>query len=391
MKVMSIAGARPNFVKLAAIANAIGKYNFLLNTGEKQVSQPSKIDHIIVHTGQHYDTKMSQVFFDELDIPRPNINLEVGSASHASQTAQIMIKFESVLMREKPDVLLVVGDVNSTIACTLVASKIQYTAQASVRRPLLVHVEAGLRSFDRRMPEEINRILTDNLCDLLFVTEDSGIENLKNEGIDEKKIHFVGNIMIDTLLRFLPKADQSRIKEKLNINSKYILSTLHRPSNVDSFNTLEPLIKCLLEISRHKTLVFPLHPRTKNILKYTELYNELHENSNIILTEPLGYLDFLNLLKGSELVITDSGGIQEETTFLGIPCITLRDNTERPVTVRDGSNYLVGTNPEKILEAVRIIFSGQGKQVKRPKYWDGLAGDRIIKAIVERVQKGDNE
>ena len=378
MKLMSIAGARPNFMKIASIANAILKHNSKVRS---QSSQTEAIRHIIVHTGQHYDQKMSQSFFDQLGIPEPDINLGVGSGSHACQTADIMKAFEKVLLKELPDILLVVGDVNSTIACSLVAAKIEYPEEHENKRPLIIHVEAGLRSFDREMPEEINRILTDSLSDLLFITEQSGINNLTKEGISTDKIVFSGNVMIDTLQRHLRQAEQSEIKQTLAIDYPYGLITLHRPSNVDSAETLEPLIDTLINISRRKRLIFAIHPRTLNNLNQFNLFSKLEKCKEILLTEPLSYLDFLNLTKDADLVITDSGGIQEETTYLNVPCVTLRENTERPVTVEIGSNYLIGTDPGKILSIVDLILSGRGKTATTPELWDGHAGERIIGSL----------
>ena len=380
MKLLSIAGARPNFMKLASIANAVRISNNVKS------SALNKIEHVIVHTGQHYDEKMSQKFFDELNIPKPDVNLEVGSMSHAQQTAEIMKRFESVLLKEMPDFLLVVGDVNSTIACALVASKIIYSESCKVRRPLIIHVESGLRSFDRTMPEEINRILTDSLSDLLFVTEPQAIDNLKSEGINPEKIHFVGNVMIDTLCQHIDLAGKINKKGELDVKGAYGLVTLHRPSNVDKAETLKPIIECLKTVSEKLPLVFPLHPRTRNNLQRFELLDEIEKNDKIIITNPLGYLDFLSLVKDSKLALTDSGGIQEETTVLNIPCVTLRENTERPVTVTEGSNYLIGTNPEKILETVWQILDGKGKVSNIPKFWDGKAGNRIVSCILEEYR-----
>ncbi len=379
MKLLSVAGARPNFMKLASIVNAVEKYNRQPN------KPPNPISHIIVHTGQHYDTKMSHSFFEVLGIPKPDINLEVGSGSHAVQTAEIMKRFEPILLKEQPDILLVVGDVNSTIACTLVASKIEYPTGAACRRPIIVHVEAGLRSFDRDMPEEINRILTDALSDLLFVTEQSAIENLTKEGVAAEKIHFVGNVMIDTLKQHLEKAVASKIKRQLDISIPYGLVTLHRPSNVDKKETLRLLIDCLHRIAEQRHLVFPVHPRTKNSLEEFGLWHGLRENIAITLAEPLGYLDFLNLIKDASIVITDSGGIQEETTVLKVPCVTLRENTERPVTVTVGTNYLIGTDPSRIIKTVKMILQGQGKKGEIPKLWDGHAGERIIETFCKSI------
>ncbi len=382
MKLISIAGARPNFMKLASIARAVQDHNKSVGDSSNQ----SVIDHIIVHTGQHYDAQMSQNFFVELGIPKPDVNLEVGSMSHAQQTAEIMRKFEPVLQQERPDLLLVVGDVNSTIACTLVASKIIYPDNCTTERPLIVHVEAGLRSFDRAMPEEINRILTDSLSDLLFVTEEQAVTNLKREGISADKVHFVGNVMIDTLYHHLELAKKSSIKDELEIIKPYGLVTLHRPSNVDKSETLKPLVECLKEISKKLPLIFPLHPRTRNNLQKFNLLNEL-EKENIKLVEPLGYLDFLNLVKDARFVLTDSGGIQEETTVLSVPCVTLRENTERPITVQVGSNYLTGIQTENILNTVDLILSNKGKVSKIPQFWDGKAGERIVSELVSTYRK----
>lgn len=380
IKLMSIAGARPNFMKLASIARAVDLYN-----QQTSVTNNTKINHIIVHTGQHYDNKMSESFFTDLGIPEPDINLEVGSASHAVQTAEIMKRFEIVLLEQQPDVLLVVGDVNSTTACTLVASKIEYHQKNNRKRPVIVHVEAGLRSFDRDMPEEINRIVTDALSDMLFITEQSGIDNLKKENVAEGKIHFSGNVMIDTLQQHLARAKESKIQSILGIEQPFALVTLHRPSNVDSTASLTPLLECLAEIAESIPIVFPIHPRTKNNAAKFKLLKQLENNPKILLTEPLGYLEFLNLTNSSTMVITDSGGIQEETTYLSIPCVTLRENTERPVTVDLGSNYLIGTNPEKIKTTVQAILAGKEKKATIPPLWDGKAGERIIESIIRQA------
>jgi len=389
IKIMSIAGARPNFMKLASIVRAIEKHNYRHEKNTSDEGRIPPIQHIIVHTGQHYDARMSHSFFEDLKIPRPDINLDAGSGSHAVQTAEIMKRFEPVLLQEQPDILLVVGDVNSTIACALVASKIQYPSPANhkqaARRPIIVHVEAGLRSFDRSMPEEINRILTDSLSDLLFITEESALNNLRQEGIPEEKIHFVGNVMIDTLKQHQQMADTSGIRQRLGLPSSYILVTLHRPSNVDQIQALQPLIACLKHTARQCHIVFPVHPRTKNSLKMFDLSQDLEQNRNITLTDPLGYLDFLHLIKNATAVVTDSGGIQEETTALKIPCVTLRKNTERPVTTTQGTNYLVGTDPELIVHTVSEILDGKGKPGTIPPLWDGLAGERIVSILVEHA------
>jgi UDP-N-acetylglucosamine 2-epimerase (non-hydrolysing) len=396
MKIMSIVGARPNFMKVASIARAVDKCNV--------VKGHPKIVHTIVHTGQHYDEKMSDLFFNELEIPEPHYNLEVGSGSHALQTAQIMERFEPVLLTEQPDVLLVVGDVNSTIACALVATKIQYNGASSRKRPSIAHVEAGLRSLDRDMPEEINRILTDALSDLLFVTERDALVNLEHEGVSREKVHFVGNVMIDTLIRHKEKAlrlnviekilhqncDNPKLKEQLQSTRdrnglSYGLITLHRPSNVDTPDSLRPLMQSINKISSKIPLIFPLHPRTKNNLKRFDLLPAVGQQGNIIYTEPLGYLEFLNLLINAALVLTDSGGIQEEATFLNIPCITLRHNTERPVTVAMGTNYLVGTDPNKIEQTAFAIIDGNRKSCTIPPLWDGMASERIMDILSKSI------
>jgi UDP-N-acetylglucosamine 2-epimerase (non-hydrolysing) len=384
IKIISIVGARPNFMKVASLVRAIESHNASGTT--------AAIEHLIVHTGQHYDERMSDFFFKELELPAPQFNLEVGSASHAVQTAQIMERFEPVLLKEKPDVLLVVGDVNSTIACTLVASKIEYTGVGPRIRPLIGHVEAGLRSFDRDMPEEINRILTDALSDLLFTTEEDAQVNLEREGISREKIYFVGNVMIDTLIRHMGKAASLTNLNSLGIKGEnsggaYGVVTLHRPSNVDKKEILARLINCIEKISIRLPIIFSLHPRTEINLKKFGLYEGLAENKGIYLTKPLGYLEFLNRVLSASLVLTDSGGIQEETTFFKIPCITLRNNTERPITVSLGTNYLVGNNPEKIIETAFIILDKKGKSGRIPPLWDGKAGNRIIDILIKRTEK----
>lgn len=328
---------------------------------------------ILVHTGQHYDEAMNDTFFEQLEIPKPNIHLEVGSGSHAIQTAEVMKKFEQVVLNEKPDAILVVGDVNSTIACALVAAKL------GIR---VIHVEAGLRSYDRSMPEEINRILTDQLSELLFTTELEAEVNLAKEGIESEKVRFVGNVMIDTLFHNLVKAKSSRdIIENNNLSDavkgKYGVVTLHRPSNVDDHHILKNLLATLREIANEIPLIFPVHPRTSQKIIDANL-DYLFEDSNIFRTGPLAYLDLLGLMRDAEIVLTDSGGIQEETTALGVPCITLRENTERPITITKGTNTLVGTDSKRILVASRDILSNGGKVGKIPELWDGHAAERIV-------------
>ena len=342
----------------------------------KAFEKNGRFDPLLVHTGQHYDENMSKLFFDELNIPKPDINLEVGSGSHASQTAEIMKRFEPIVLDTKPNYVLVVGDVNSTIACGLVAVKLGVH---------LAHVEAGLRSFDRTMPEEINRVLTDQISDLLFVTEPSGMENLKHEGIADSKVFLVGNVMIDTLLANRKKADKSTILRDLDLDLKgYGVLTLHRPSNVDDPKVLVALLEAFDEIQREMPLIFPIHPRTRKNLSRFGFDARLKELPNFRLLEPLGYLDFLKLMADSRLVLTDSGGMQEETTILGIPCMTLRENTERPITVEQGTNRLVHVTTEDILKHYRKIMHAGNKESRNvPDLWDGKAAERITKIIAE--------
>jgi len=329
---------------------------------------------LLVHTGQHYDENMSKWFFDELEIPRPDINLEVGSGSHAAQTADIMKRFEPIVLEHKPDYVLVVGDVNSTIACGLVAVKLGVK---------LIHVEAGLRSFDWDMPEEINRILTDRISDLLFVTEQSGIDNLKNEGIDRHRVHFVGNVMIDTLLANRERANRSTILKELGLSAGgYGVITLHRPSNVDDTKQYEVILRAFEEIQKELKLVFPIHPRSRNRIANTNLQKLIDVMANLLLIEPVSYLDFLCLMSRAAVVITDSGGIQEETTILGVPCMTLRKSTERPVTIEQGTNRLVPLTTEGIVKSFReVITEDKGNVYRIPELWDGKAADRTVKII----------
>jgi UDP-N-acetylglucosamine 2-epimerase (non-hydrolysing) len=361
-KIISVAGARPNFMKVAPLHKAFKKYE-------------DTLEHFICHTGQHYDENMSKIFFDEFELPEPHFYLGVGSGSHAVQTAKVMVEFEKVLLREKPDLVIVVGDVNSTVACSLVASKLHIS---------VAHVEAGLRSFDRTMPEEINRLLTDAIADYLFVTEKSGMENLKREGIDESKIFFVGNVMIDTLIQLMPKAEASGILQTLGIGKgEYVLVTLHRPSNVDSDDFLRNLTGAFDKISRIKKIIFPVHPRTRSNIERIGLNGQL--SGNVILSEPIGYIDFLQLSKNAGLIITDSGGIQEESTYLGVQCITVRDNTERPVTVEIGTNQLIGTDLDNVTAAALDVLGGKIKSGSIPELWDGKAADRIAAIINEKL------
>jgi len=363
--ILNIVGARPNFMKIAPLMTAFRKR--------------TTIRPVLVHTGQHYDERMSHLFFEQLGIPRPDVNLEVGSASHAVQTAEIMKRFEPVVLEQQPDVVLVVGDVNSTVACALVAAKLHVP---------VAHVEAGLRSFDRRITEEINRVLTDAISDFLFVTEPSGLENLKRERVPAEKLHFVGNVMIDTLLANLEKARASSVLEELGLEPRrYAAMTLHRPSNVDDAETLGRLLGAIREIARDVPVIFPAHPRTRKNMERFGLLSEA-AGAGVRLVEPLGYLDFLKLMAEARLVLTDSGGIQEETTILKVPCLTLRANTERPVTVEVGCNQLVGTDPERILSAFRRVMETEEFQCPAPEKWDGHAAERIADILVREVRSG---
>ncbi|MBT8379972.1 MAG: UDP-N-acetylglucosamine 2-epimerase (non-hydrolyzing) [Ignavibacteria bacterium] len=361
-KIISVVGARPNFMKVAPLHRAFLK-------------QKDKIQHLICHTGQHYDENMSKIFFEDLELPKPDFYLGVGSGSHAEQTAEVMIEFEKILHKEKPDLVVVVGDVNSTIACSLTAAKLHIK---------IAHVEAGLRSFDREMPEEINRVLTDQISDYLFVTERSGLENLINEGISEEKVFFTGNVMIDSLVYFLEKAAASDALKKFDLlDSNYVLVTLHRPSNVDSEKQLQSIVNMLNSVSQKRKIIFPIHPRTKKNLELYSLINKL--NSDVILSEPIGYLDFLSLLRNTGLVITDSGGIQEETTYLGIQCITVRKTTERPITVEKGTNHLVGDDFRMAEKTATEILNGRLKNGQIPDLWDGNAADKISEIIIAKL------
>jgi UDP-N-acetylglucosamine 2-epimerase (non-hydrolysing) len=358
-KIISVVGARPNFMKIAPIHFQFSKYK---NT----------LSHLICHTGQHYDEKMSKIFFDELGLPKPDFYLGVGSGSHAVQTAAVMVAFEKILVAEKPELVIVAGDVNSTIACSLVAKKL-HTAVA--------HVEAGLRSFDREMPEEINRILTDTISDFLFVTEESGIQNLEKEGIPDDKVFFTGNVMIDSLVSNLPLIDASTIRRQLQIeDAEYLLVTLHRPSNVDDPGSLHDILGLLNKHARGRKIVFPVHPRTRSNIKAFGLEKEIAPE--VILTEPIGYIDFVHLVKNARVIITDSGGIQEESTFLGVQCVTLRDNTERPITVRVGTNHLAGTDVSKADSVIADVLAGKVKKGGIPPLWDGKAAERICQELI---------
>ena len=363
MKIINVAGARPNFMKIAPLMHEMRK-------------RP-ELHPILVHTGQHYDDKMSKLFFDELQIPKPDIDLEVGSASHAAQTAKIMMAFEAVLLQERPDLIVVVGDVNSTIGCALPAAKLHIP---------VAHVEAGLRSFDRAMPEEINRVLTDAISDYLFVTEPSGEANLRREGIAADKIHFVGNVMIDTLLANKARADESGVLNTLDLQPQgYALLTLHRPSNVDVQETFVRILDALEEIQTHLPILFPIHPRTRKRIEEFGLHDRVAALKNFRLIEPLGYLDFLKLMAEAKLMLTDSGGIQEETTILHVPCLTLRDNTERPITAEQGTNVVVGTDTARIIAESRDILNGKVITSRMPDLWDGKAAERMVAVLLNEL------
>ena len=359
--ILLVVGARPNFMKIAPI------YAELRRRGKPV---------ILLHTGQHYDENMSKVFFDDLEIPKPDIYLGIGSGSHAEQTAKVMIEFEKVCFEHKPSWVVVVGDVNSTVACSLVSAKLHIKC---------AHVEAGLRSFDRRMPEEINRLVTDAIADLLLTPSPDGDVNLRNEGVSEERILCVGNIMIDSLFLSMEKANSSTILSDLSITEgEYAVLTLHRPSNVDTVEPFERILSALEVIGERLPIVFPVHPRTRKNAEKFKIMDRLEAIPNIILTGPAGYLDFVALMANSKLVLTDSGGLQEETTALGIPCITLRENTERPITITEGTNVIVGSDTEAILSAAEDVFETGGKSGRIPHLWDGNTAKRIADALLSR-------
>lgn len=392
MKILSVVGARPNFMKVAPIITAIRAHNALL---ARHSDNPEAVDHVLVHTGQHYDQAMSDSFFADLGLPEPDYNLGVGSGSHAAQTADVMRKFEEVLVRERPDVLIVVGDVNSTLACALVAAKISFDASGA--RPMIAHVEAGLRSFDRTMPEEVNRVLTDQVSDILFTTERAALDNLSREGVPAERVRFVGNTMIDSLLAYRDRANASAILHTLGLcpgaangaggrsGAPYALLTLHRPANVDNRDAFLNIVEGLDELRGQCAVVFPAHPRTRQKIAEFGLHEHFSAGparpGKIGIVEPLGYIDFLCLMSHAKLVVTDSGGIQEETTCLGIPCVTVRENTERPITVENGTNVLAGVRKDGIREAVRRQF-GRAFALNPPDRWDGTAGARILEVLV---------
>jgi UDP-N-acetylglucosamine 2-epimerase (non-hydrolysing) len=362
-RLLLVVGARPNFMKIAPIVRELAPHAGMIASR-------------LVHTGQHYDAAMSSVFFDQLGIPRPDVDLGVGSDSHTRQTAAIMTAFEPVVLDWRPDMVLVVGDVNSTLACALVAGKLGVQ---------VAHVEAGLRSFDRSMPEEINRILTDQLSDLLFVTEESGLDNLRREGIADDRIHMVGNVMIDTLLAHRDTALALDIPARLGLEPQgYGVLTLHRPSNVDDLAVLERLFGAVGVVAADVPLIFPVHPRTRPMLARSPLIQRLVDDGRIRLHDPLGYLEFVGLTAASRVVLTDSGGIQEETTVLGVPCLTLRTSTERPVTISEGTNRLVGTDPADIIAGWNDIKAGGGTP-RIPRFWDGQAARRIVEILLRHA------
>ena len=360
-KIINIVGARPNLPKIAPLI--------------REMQRRPEFEPILVHTGQHYDENLSKVFFRQMGIPEPQVNLGVGSGTHAEQTAEVLKRVEPILVRHRPDLVLVVGDVNSTIAASLAAVKMGIP---------VAHVEAGLRSFDRSMPEEINRVLTDSLAEYLFATEDAAVDNLLREGRPRDCIHLVGNVMIDSLLHFLPFAQQSSVGDELGLHNgkgwqTFGVLTLHRPSNVDSMEKLAELLGAIDAIAEKMPIVFPVHPRTQRQLTQSGIKH----HPQLLLIPPLGYLDFLCLLSNATLALTDSGGIQEETTALSVACLTLRDNTERPVTVTHGTNTLVGTNPTRIVAAAEQVLQGEGKKGRTPALWDGHAAERIVEVLLQ--------
>lgn len=384
IRLLSVVGARPNFMKIAPIVDALKNEE---SKNEESKKHPA-IEHCLVHSGQHYDELLSGNFFADLGLPKPDVNLEVGSGSHAVQTAEIMKRIEPVLIDYKPHMVLVVGDVNSTIAAALTAVKLGIP---------VAHIEAGLRSFDMTMPEEVNRKLTDAVSDLLFVTEQSGVDNLKREGIPSEKIFLVGNVMIDCLLRHLELAAKSPILDRLGVRQNgsgcrpYGVLTLHRPSNVDDAKTLQGILSAVSALAAELPVFFPVHPRTRKNIESFGLRRYLDTaqegRGGIVPLDPLGYLDFLALNDRARLVFTDSGGVQEETTVLGVPCLTLRKNTERPATVERGSNQVVGVDSDRILAAARLILQSPERQFQRPPLWDGKAAPRIVAILREHLQR----
>ncbi|MBN1124847.1 MAG: UDP-N-acetylglucosamine 2-epimerase (non-hydrolyzing) [Sedimentisphaerales bacterium] len=359
IRVICVCGARPNFMKIAPLL--------------REFAASGQFEVLLVHTGQHYDENMSKLFFEDLSLPAPDVNLEVGSGSHAVQTAEIMKQFEPVVEHFGPDYVLVVGDVNSTIACGLVAVKLEIR---------LLHVEAGLRSFDLSMPEEVNRILTDRISDMFFVTEPVGVENLLREGVDPDRVHLVGNLMVDTLLTNRQKAATSDILVRLGVEERsYGVVTLHRPANVDNREQFGEILRAFAEIQKEIPLLFPIHPRTKKNIMQMGMQRQIEVMENLRLIDPLGYLDFLHLLDHAEVVLTDSGGIQAETTILGVPCLTLRTVTEQPVTISEGTNHIL---PEVTCESILDVYRSIHKKASMPALWDGKAAERIVHTILKQ-------
>jgi len=365
-----IVGARPNFMKMAPLYKELSLYE-------------DKYAPLLIHTGQHYDEKMSQLFFNDLAMPKPSAYLNVGSGTQGKQTARIIERYEDLILTgDKPDLVIVAGDVNSTIACALVAKKLQIP---------VAHLEAGLRSYDEQMPEEINRVLTDRISDILLTPSLDANENLIKEGINPEKIHFVGNIMIDSLIRHQKKAELSDIFDKLTMSQdeSYALVTLHRPSNVDECDGLKMLLTSLIEIGKHIKIIFPMHPRTKKNIQNFGLSNYVNSSKNIIFTEPLGYFDFLKLEMNAKLILTDSGGVQEESTYFRVPCLTLRENTERPITISEGTNQLVDLNVTSIVNKSLEITEGKVKKGKIPKHWDGKTAERVVMVLDKWFEERD--
>lgn len=364
MQILNVVGARPNLMKIAPLVAEMHRHVDIRQT--------------LLHTGQHYDDKMSQIFFDQLNIPRPDVYLGVGSGSHAEQTARVMIEFEQVLLADRPDLVVVVGDVNSTLACTITAAKLWVP---------VAHVEAGLRSGDRRMPEEINRIVTDALSGLLFTTSRDADENLLQEGVLTENIFFVGNVMIDTLNKHRRRAERLATPARFGLQpGHYALLTLHRPSNVDDPAVFAGILDALTQIQRDLPILFPAHPRTVKRIEEFGFTARLDDAPALHIIEPLGYLEFLDLMMHAQLVLTDSGGIQEETTILGVPCLTLRENTERPITITQGTNILVGTDPDRIVAETQRILLGESKAGRTPELWDGHTAERIVAILQEKLR-----
>jgi len=359
LKIVNVVGGRPNFPKIAPILEAM--------------AEVPTVTALLVHTGQHYDHEMSRIFFEDLKIPEPDFFLGVGSGSHAQQTARVMVEFEKVLEKERPDLVVVVGDVNSTMACALTAKKLCIP---------VAHVEAGLRSRDWTMPEEINRIVTDTISDLLFTPSRDADQNLLQEGVSPQKIHFVGNVMIDSLLTYLPKTQERDTLERFGVApGNYATMTLHRPSNVDNRRVLAGIIDAISDFSRTQRILWPVHPRARKMLEELKLSHMLNEANGLKLIDPLGYLDMLALNRSARLILTDSGGLQEEATVLGVPCVTLRDNTERPITVEAGANRLAGNDPDRIRSAFSSALNGNGRKIRIPELWDGKAAERIVDVL----------